>query len=288
MQDIHADDANAKQIAFWSGVGGRHWVERQELWDIVLQPVLDAALARAEVRPGEQVIDVGCGCGASSVAVGRRVGPEGRVLGLDVSPPMLALARRRCPPDLPVAFEEADASVYPLPAEAFDLLFSRFGVMFFADPTRAFANLRKGLKPGGRLAFSCFRDPRLNAWMRVPLEAAYEHVPRLPQLGPEDPGPFSFADAGRVHRILEGAGFASVTLEPVDLAFDLGSGRGLATAVESVMRIGPTSAAVEDQPEDVRATVAASLTRVLAPYVTGDAVALPAAIWIVTARNPAA
>lgn len=286
MSSMKADERNADQIAFWNGPGGRHWVDRQQAQDVVLAPVLAAALDRAAPRPGERVVDVGCGCGATTVELARRVGAAGRVLGIDVSAPMLARAAERLPPGLPVELAQADATTHAFPAAEFDLLFSRFGVMFFAEPERSFANLRRALRPGGRLAFACWRAPRENPWLMLPLQGAYEHVPPLPKLGPEDPGPFSFADAERVRRILGAAGFAASGLEPLDLTLDLAAGGGLDAAVAAALDIGPTSRAIDDQPPSVRDAVAGSIRKLLAPHLRGASVPLAAAIWLVTAANP--
>ena len=122
---------------------------------------------------------------------------------------MLERARQSAPKDLPVDFVLADATVYPFEPASFDLLASRFGVMFFADPALSFANMRKALRPSGRLAFACWREPRENPFFMAPLQAAYKHVPKLPQQGPEDPGPFAFASEARVRRILDAAGFTA-------------------------------------------------------------------------------
>lgn len=286
MSSMDADERNADQIAFWNGAGGRHWVDRQQSQDIMLAPIATAAIDRAAVRPGERVVDVGCGCGATAIELGRLVAPAGRVLGLDVSAPMLARAAERLPPGLPVELVRADATTYAFAPAGFDLLFSRFGVMFFAEPARSFANLRRALRPGGRLAFACWRSPRDNPWLMLPLQAAYEHVPPLPKLGPEDPGPFSFADRERVERILGTAGFQSIAFEPFDLALDIATGGGLEAAVSAALEIGPTSRAVDGQPPAVVAAVAHSLRRVLAPHQRGTTVPLAAAIWLVTASNP--
>jgi ubiquinone/menaquinone biosynthesis C-methylase UbiE len=283
---MKADERNAEQVEFWNGPGGRQWIKLQEMWDIVLEPVAERTLTRAAVGAGERVIDVGCGCGATAIELGKAVGGRGYVLGLDVSASMLARAAERLPAGLAVEFLQADATTHPLPLGSFDLLFSRFGVMFFAEPARAFANLRRGLKKKGRLAFACFRDSKQNLWMMVPLKAAYEHVPPLPKLGPEDPGPFSFASEERVRRILTEAGFAAIGMEPVDLVFDIAAGRGLEAAVAATLEIGPTSRAVESQSRTVRDAVAASVRKALTPYQRGSSVPLPAAIWIVTAINP--
>jgi len=285
MSSTKADERNADQIAYWNGAGGRHWASRQEHQDIVLAPILAAVLARAGVRPGERVVDIGCGCGASAIELGRLVAPAGRVLGLDVSGPMLARAAERLSPDLPVELVQADATTYAFAPDSFDLVFSRFGVMFFAEPARSFANLRRALRPGGRLAFACWRAPRENPWMMVPLHAAYEHVPRLPQLGPEDPGPFSFADPARVERILGEAGFSAIALQPFDLALDIATGKGLDAGVNAALEIGATSRAIDGQPAKVLAAVAQSIRKALAPHQQGGAVPLAGAVWLVTATS---
>jgi SAM-dependent methyltransferase len=198
---------------------------------------------------------------------------------------MLARAAERLPPGAPVKFVRADATTYRFESAAFDLLFSRFGVMFFAEPTRAFANLRKALKPSGRLAFACWRKFDENPWLKVPLRAALEHVPPLPRPGPEDPGPFSFAGEQRVHRILADAGFHSVILESRDFDLDIARGGGIEEALEAAMALGPTSRALQDQGPETRAAVATSIRRALQPYQRGKQVALAGAIWLVTANN---
>jgi SAM-dependent methyltransferase len=285
MSTVPADEGNAEQIAFWNGPGGRRWADQRENVDLLLKPIATATLARAAVKPGERVVDIGCGCGGTTIELAKSVGPTGRVLGVDVSRPMLARARERLPPGLPVELAQADATTYPFPRAGFDLLFSRMGVMFFADPARSFANLRTALHPGGRLVFACFRTPRENPWMMVPLEAAYQHVPPLQKLGPEDPGPFSFASEGRVRLILGRAGFLSVTMEPLDLELDLGGGRGLDAAVASSLEIGATSRAVDGQPPAIRSAAMASIRRALEPYQRGAAVPLGAAVWLVGATS---
>ena len=279
-------DLHANQIAYWNGAGGDHWVLRQELTDRVLAPVAEVVLDRAAARPGERVLDVGCGCGATTLALADRVAPGGTVLAADVSEPMLGRARERLAGRAGVSLVCADAAQHPFVPGAADLLFSRFGVMFFGDPTAAFANMRRGLKPGGRLVFACWRPPAENPWMMVPLHAAYLHVPRLPKPGPEDPGPFSFGDPERVKRILAGAGFGDVVLQPVDLKLDLGSGGGLDAAVAYTLDIGATSRALDGASDPVRAAVTGSLRDALAPFVDGGRVSLDAAIWIVTATAP--
>jgi SAM-dependent methyltransferase len=286
MNSSTPHEKNADQAAYWNGAGGRHWTDRQELQDQVLAPVSQALFGRTNIALGERVIDIGCGCGATTLEAASHAGPSGHALGLDVSGPMLARARERTPPGASAEFIEADATVYPFAPGGADLLMSRFGVMFFAEPGLSFANMRKALKPGGRVAIACWRAPRENPWMLLPLQAAVRHVPRLPELGPEDPGAFSFADPGRVARIFAEAGFASLAMDPVDLQLDLAVGRGLEGAVESALEIGPASRAMQDQPEDLRIVATQAIREALAPHLQGDRIPLAGAIWIVTASNP--
>ena len=197
---------------------------------------------------------------------------------------MLAVAREVTPAGAPVEFKLADATIYPFEPESFDLLASRFGVMFFADPTLSFTNLRKAMRRSGRLAFACWREARSNPFFMVPLQAAYLHVPKMPPVGPEDPGPFAFASEERVNRILTGAGFSDVAMEPVNLALDVAIGGGLDAAVKSALEIGPAARALMDQPPETVAAAAQSIREALAPLAKGQTVMLDAAIWIVTAK----
>jgi ubiquinone/menaquinone biosynthesis C-methylase UbiE len=276
-------DQNADQIAYWNGPGGQHWTDRQQTQDILLAPVSDILIDRAKAKAGERIVDVGCGCGATTIAFAQKVGPAGHVFGIDISAPMLARARQIAPAGIPVDFALADATVYPFVSGSFDLVVSRFGVMFFAKPAISFANMRTALRPSGRLTFACWREPRDNPWLMAPLQAVYKHVPKLPQLGPEDPGPFSFASEQRVIRILSEAGFSGIEMEPCNLSLDVAVGRGLDAAVETALEIGPASRALEGQPPEVRAAAANSIREALAPFASGNGVPLAASIWIVTA-----
>jgi SAM-dependent methyltransferase len=281
-----ADDRNADQVAYWNGPAGRRWVQRQEEQDRLLAPVAELLLDRCATRPGESVLDIGCGWGGIAVALARRVAPGGQVLGIDVSELMLARARELLPRGLPVEFALGDATVYPFTPGRADLLCSRFGVMFFADPARSFRNMRRGLRSGARVAFACWREPRENPWLMLPLQEAYRLVPRLPEVGPEDPGAFSFAAERRVRDILRRAGFDAIRLEPVDLSLDLAGGAGLEAALNTAAGIGPTSRALEGQSAAVQAAAMEAIRAALATQQVGDRVPLAGAIWIVTAVNP--
>jgi SAM-dependent methyltransferase len=285
MQAPDGHEQNADQIAYWNGPGGQRWADRQQIQDVVLGPVADILIDRAKPKTSEQILDVGCGAGATTIAFAQKVSPAGRVVGIDISAPMLARARQVAPSGIPVEFVLADATVYPFEPARFDLLASRFGVMFFAEPALSFANMRKALKPSGRLAFACWREPRDNPFFMAPLQAVYKHAPKLPQPGPDDPGPFSFASEARVHRLLSEAGFKGIAMEPCDLELDVAVGRGLDAAVQGALEIGPASRALQDQPPEVHAAAARSIREALAPFARGASVLLRASIWIVTASG---
>ena len=282
----NADDRNAAEIEYWNGPGGRRWLDRHEMQDALLAPVAEILTDRARACRGEAVLDIGCGCGSTSIALAQIVAPSGRVLGVDVSSPMVERARQLAPRALPVAFALGDATIFPFEPAAADLLFSRFGVMFFAEPARSFSHMRRGLRAAARTVFACWRAPRENPWLLLPLQEAYRHVPRLPEVGPEDPGPFSFASELRVRRILTQAGFDAIGLEPIDLTLDLANAHGLEAAVDTALGIGPASRALDGQPPALREAAAASIRGALARFQVGDRVPLPGAIWIVTATNP--
>jgi SAM-dependent methyltransferase len=276
------DAANKDQSDYWNGGAGERWTALQESQDKLFTPITAALFDAAALQPGEGVIDVGCGAGETTLGAAARTGAA---LGVDVSEPLLGRARKRAQAaGSPARFALADATVHDFSGEAASALISRFGVMFFADPARSFANLRRGLRAGGRLAFVCWREPKLNPWLMASYAAAIKHVPPPPRPGPDDPGPFAFADEARVRRVLEGAGFAEVLLTPLDFMLDIGVGEGLDNAVMKALEIGPASRALDGHPEAARAAAAAEIRATLTPHVRDGAVPLGAAVWIVKAR----
>ena len=277
-------DRNADQIAYWNGPRGQRWSDRQAAQDILLAPVSQILIDRAKAKPGERILDVGCGCGATSIALAREVAPSGFVLGVDISAPMLTSARQRAQKSLPLDFVLADATVYPFEPASFDVLVSRFGVMFFAEPAVSFAHMRQALRPEGRVAFACWREPRDNPWMMAPLQAVYKHVPKLPPQEPDDPGPFAFASEERVNRILSEAGYKGIAMERCDISLDIAVGGGLEAAVRSALDVGPSSRALEGQPPEVHAAAQDSVREMLTPLLRGESLPLQGSIWIVTAR----
>lgn len=278
-------ERNEDQAEYWNGPTGRRWVDRQETQDLLLAPISQLLFDRSHLEVGERVIDIGCGCGATSTELARRVGPTGHVLGVDISAPMLARARERASLGLKLEFINADATVHQFKDASVDLLFSRFGVMFFADPVLSFGNMHKAVRPGGRLIFACWRESRKNPWMMVPLQEAYKHVPRLPEVSADDPGPFSLASEKKIRSILSEAGFSAIATEPCDLSLDLAVGKGLEAAVSGAFAIGPVSRAVEGQPSNVLAAVEKSIRTALASVQKGDSVPLGASVWIVAAAR---
>ena len=281
---------NAEQVRYWNETAAPKWLRYEAVLDTQLETLGRTAMERARLAPGERVLDVGCGCGATSRALAARVGPSGSVHGVDISTPMLerAAALAREAGLRSVRYTNADAQTHRFEPASADVLFSRFGVMFFADPPAAFRNLRGALRPGGRLAFVCWRPLAENPWLLVPLGAAAQHIQLPPPPAPGAPGPFAFADSDRVRGILDQAGFAAVQHEPVNDTLTVG-GAGLDEAVHFLIEgVGPTSAALRDADPAARPRVFAAVREALAPFVTPEGVRMPAAAWVVTATSPGA
>ncbi|MGK3997696.1 class I SAM-dependent methyltransferase [Sorangium sp. So ce1024] len=276
---------NADQIQYWNEVAGPKWVALHDTISAQIRPLGALAMDRAGIAAGERVLDVGCGMGETTLELGRRVGPGGAVVGVDVSAPMLERARAAAlaAGAANVAFEDADAQTTALPGP-FDVLYSRFGVMFFSEPEAAFANLRRALRTGARLAFVCWRSLQENAWLLVPATVAARHL-EMPQPDPHAPGPFAFADAARVRGLLERAGFTRVEHHPVDRELSVAGGRSLDEAVDFLLQLGPASAALraaQAGPELVE-RVRADLREAIAPFDGPGGVRMGSAVWIVTA-----
>ncbi|MBW2280355.1 MAG: methyltransferase domain-containing protein [Deltaproteobacteria bacterium] len=277
---------NAQQVEYWNEQAGPNWVAGKASIDALIEPLGRAAIERAAPSPGESVLDVGCGTGQATLELARRVGASGRVLGLDISGPMLERARQdaRAAGLSQLRFEQSDAQTHAF-GESFDLVYSRFGVMFFADPTAAFRNLASALAPGGRVVFVCWQGVGQNAWVHVPIAAMAKHVEMPPPADPTAPGPFAFADGERLRGILQDAGLADVTLEPHEQPLVLGGDGSLDAAVEQLIRVGPAARLLADATDETRETVAAAVREALEPHQGPDGVRLGAACWIVRATG---
>ena len=272
---------NAQQVEFWNGTVGQRWARLQDRIDLQLNNISDALMPFAAARSGERVLDIGCGCGTTTLRLGMSVAPEGSVAGLDISTPMLEVARARAQAmNADIPFLESDASRHDF-QPVFDLVFSRFGVMFFDDPVAAFANIRTALAPRGRLAFVCWRAFPENAWAFVPYTAAKNLLPEQPPADPHAPGPFAFADADRLKGILAKAGFANIRIEKLDTTSNLGA--DLDDAADAALNVGPLSRAAGDLDEATRGKIREAVKAAFVPYQTPAGITPAAACWLVSA-----
>lgn len=274
------------QVDAWNGESGRAWVEHVDHFDHMLAPFGEAVLDRLGLRPGERVIDIGCGVGATTLAIAALVAPA-RAVGVDISVTMLesALARASATGRINVEFRHHDVQDEPLEAASFDVAFSRFGVMFFPEPDRAFANVRQSLVSGGRFGFVCFQRSSDNPMILQPVMAAAAHVDVLPSPGPTEPGPFSLADPDRVRSLLHGAGFADVVIDPGPSSADLGSAHDLEGAARRAIEQNPGIAPgfASASRADREAAVAAAM-EVMSRHIVDGRVVMGAATWVVSAR----
>lgn len=285
MSTIEPTGPNAEQIKFWNEESAQRWVESQAALDAQLETLGRRAMDSAALQSGERVLDVGCGCGTTTLELAGRVGRTGAAIGVDISAPMLAQARRAAAGASNVRFINADAQTHRFDSDSAEVIFSRFGVMFFADPGAAFANLRTALTARGRLAFACWRSLPENPWMAVPMMAAMQHVAPPPPPAPDAPGPLAFADADRVRAILTGAGFADVRLDAFDETLTVGGSTDLDRAVRFLLDLGPTARLLREADPAVLPAVTAAIRDALQPYHGPEGVRMTGAVWIVTARR---
>tara|TARA_Y100001933_G_scaffold46841_1_gene44678 strand:- start:1057 stop:1887 length:831 start_codon:yes stop_codon:yes gene_type:complete len=270
---------NAQQIDYWNGEAGHTWVAAQDRLDRMLAPITEALLARAAAAAGERIVDVGCGCGETTLAL---AGAGARVWGIDISEPMLAHAKARAAGNPSVAFSRTDAATQSF-TDDHELVFSRFGVMFFADPGAAFANLRTALAPGGRLCFVCWQSPRDNPWVSIAGAALKPYLPEPAETpDPRDPGPFAFADRDYLRTIVEGAGFTDLAIEPLTPTLQVAD--DLPGALDFMARVGPMSRAMTELEGDDRDRALEAVRAALAPHLRDDGLRLGAACWLVSAR----
>jgi SAM-dependent methyltransferase len=275
---------NSDQETYWAQEAGPKWAARQAELDALMQPVLDALLHRAALRPGEHVLDVGCGAGASTLQAAAAVGPQGYVLGADISPPLVESARARAQGQPNVEFALMDVSQAPF-EQLFDRMISRFGVMFFADPVGAFRHIAQALKPGATLAFASWGEIPHNPFFTLPAQTARDVLGPIPKTDPDLPGPFAFRDTGRVEQILRDAELHDVAHEVVSL--DLTPGGDCAAVAELLCAIGPASAALSyhEATEKQRAALRDALAQALEKFTWLDGLKIPAQINFFTATR---
>jgi len=271
---------------FWNGDGGDVWARTMDVSERNFATMTAALMASAAAQAGEQVLDVGCGGGVTSRDLAERVSPGGDVVGMDISATILDIAQQRHGDADNLSFRLADIGTVALPASQFDLVYSRFGVMFFDDPLTAFANLHQALKAEGRLVFMCWRSINLNPWMYETNRAAVaqlpeEHRPAAPA-DPFAPGPFALADEAHTCELLSNAGFSDVQMEPLDDVMRLADEK---TAMAYLTVLGPVGNALKQVDAERVDAVKEAMAQVLRGYSSAEELNVPSATWIVTARR---
>jgi SAM-dependent methyltransferase len=271
----------SEQAALWNGPAGHAWVDEQALLDETLRPFQELLVEAIPAGAPLRVLDVGCGTGSTTLALARRLGADGHATGIDISEPMIAAARLRAEREgVPASFLLADAQEHAFEPERFDRIVSRFGVMFFGDPVRAFANLRRAARAGAEMRFVAWRSPAENPFMTTAEHAAAPLLPDLPPRRADAPGPFALADEARLTSILEESGWAEVDVRPIDVPCMLPE-RDL---VRYLTRLGPVGLALQAADDGTRTRVMTAVRAAFDPYVQGAEVRFTAACSVVTAR----
>ena len=273
---------NPRGAEYWNSATGHYWVSQQAVIRDVFTSVTDVSLHAAAAKPGEHVIDIGCGTGDTLLVIAKAVGSSGAVLGVDVSVPMLNFAKHRAA-EMRLGnadFALADAASYAFEPRWADLVYSRFGVMFFEDPIKGFVNIRGGMKVGGRLVFVCFRTMPESPWFRVPIEAARPHLPPQQPADPTAPGMFSFAREERVRGILTHAGFRKIAIKATDVPIH---GADIAQSMAFITQAGPLPALLDNASDEQRERATDAVRKALAAEIGADGRRLHVGLWLVTA-----
>jgi SAM-dependent methyltransferase len=277
------DQSDNPQAALWNGPAGHAWVETQELLDQILKPFADLLVEAVSSAPGGRVLDVGCGTGGTTLSLARKLGANGISSGIDISAPMIAAARARAERESTAAtFVLADAQTHAFDLASFDAIVSRFGVMFFDDPVRAFTNLRRAACDGAVLRFVAWRSAAENPFMTTAECAAAPLLPNLPARRPDAPGQFAFADPQRVRTILEQSAWSHIDIRPIDVACSLPE----KDLMRYVTRLGPVGLILHEVDDHTRLRVIDTLRRAFDSYIRGAQVHFTAACWMVDARAP--
>lgn len=285
-----SDKPNAQQIEFWNGDAGVQWRERNKQMEVMLQPIGLEAIKRAKPHKGEKIIDIGCGCGGTTFDLAEAISGEGQVVGVDISEPMLVLANEKLaehtdPIRSNTSFLLADASQHEFSADSFDLIFSRFGIMFFDKPTEAFRNIRKGLSANGRLTALCWGPVAKNDWVLTPMLAIKPLLPPSPPMDPRAPGPFAFSDKDYTTGILQDAGFTDISFDLIQPSIKTGDGTTLDAAIKSIMEMGPLARSMAEADDALKQKIKDALVEVVADNFEDGYVSLKGACWIVSASN---
>ena len=277
-------EVNKNQRDFWSGKGGDIWVERQNAMDTMLSPLGEAALNKLNLNEGENVLDIGCGCGHTTLNIAKRISPDGQVTGLDISEPMLKRAKESANEMSisNVSFNCVDVQTDDIGEEVYSAAFSRFGVMFFEDPIAAFHNINKSLITGASLSFVCWQSPALNPWQSLFIEAVKKYVD-LPSPPPRSPSPFAFMESEYVSSILEESNFQNIMIEGHEAEVNMFSGRSLSDSVKDYISINPVvSGMLKDSTEQEKTEIINSAIEAFSPYYSAKGLMFPSATWLVT------
>jgi ubiquinone/menaquinone biosynthesis C-methylase UbiE len=278
-------DENSESQSYWNEEGGNKWAENIDIVESIIEPLSEILIEKIAAKNGENVLDVGCGGGITSIKLANMVSPAGSVLGVDVSEPIISIAQKRAEAIDNISFQQRDAAAVELGADHFDIITSRFGVMFFDDPVSAFKNLHSSLKNTGRLIFLCWRALDENPWIADPAKAAFEIVPPpadAEKPDPKAPGPFSLADKEHLISILTSAGFNNIDLEPVDSDLPMGEPE---QAISFLMKMGPAAEILKEATDDKRAEVAIAMQKILSKYEKDGETRIPSATWLVSASK---
>ena len=277
-------EVNKNQRDFWSGKGGDIWVERQNAMDTMLSPLGEAALNKLNLNEGENVLDIGCGCGHTTLNIAKRISPDGQVTGLDISEPMLKRAKESAN-EMSISnasFNCVDVQTDDIGEEVYSAAFSRFGVMFFEDPIAACRNINKSLITGASLSFVCWQSPALNPWQSLFIEAVKKYVD-LPSPPPRSPSPFAFMESEYVSSILEESNFQNIMIEGHEAEVNMFSGRSLSDSVKDYISINPVvSGMLKDSTEQEKTEIINSAIEAFSPYYSAKGLMFPSATWLVT------
>ena len=275
---------NTEQAEAWNGYEGQHWADHHDHWDAVSGGLNSPLLTAASISEQDRVLDIGCGNGQTTRLAARRAS-RGHAVGVDLSRPMLQRARAVAADEgiSNVRFDQGDAQVHPFPSGEFDVAISRGGVLFFADPVAAFANIARALRPGGRLAFTCPRDMSRQEWFLVFMSALLGRAPEPDTADPYAPGMFSLADPTRVRSVLTRAGFGEVTLTPIETPMTYG--RDADDTAELFLGTGPVRFILGNADQTAATQALAAVAAALRPYQEPDAVRLRGTFWLVRATR---
>ena len=280
-------EVNKNQKDFWSGKGGDIWVERQNAMDTMLSPLGEAALNKLNFNEEENVLDIGCGCGHTTLNIAKKIGPSGIVTGLDISEPMLKRAKESAV-EMSItntSFKCVDVQTENLGDQIYSSAFSRFGVMFFEDSIAAFKNINKSLISGGYLSFVCWQSPAVNPWQSLFIQEVKKYLD-LPSPPPRSPGPFAFMESEYVSSILEESKFQDITIEGHEAEVNMFSGRSLSDSVKDYISINPVvTQMLKESSENQIAEIVNSGIEAFSPYYSDKGLIFPSATWLVTARK---